>query len=192
MGDCLYKLEERFHGKHVEGSLDSTESLGHIQSAYCLGQVDTARAAHNRCAMQLQHYLNEFKTENSTLEFITLEAEQSFKTLWEKHVFGDVCSYEEFEEECAACERQLPSSEAETKDMMQQLQNRMDPSSLLWEVCSICGESTRMCKDHELEKKNVALYWYSFSIHDSTPRRLHLPLYKGTTQFLLPSGNNLF
>ena len=61
------------------------ESVGHIQSAHCLGQVDTARAAHNRCAVQLQHDLNRFKAENSSMEFITLEPEQSFGTLWEKH-----------------------------------------------------------------------------------------------------------
>ena len=37
-----------------------TESLGHIQSAHCLEQVDTARAAQNRCDGQLQHDINKF------------------------------------------------------------------------------------------------------------------------------------
>ena len=69
--------------KGQEGGDTEPESVGHIQSAHCLGQVDTGRAAHNRCAVQLQHDLNKFKAENSSIEFITLEAEQSFGTLWE-------------------------------------------------------------------------------------------------------------
>ena len=127
------------------------ESLGHIQSAYCLGQVDTARAAHNRCAMQLQHDLNQFKAGNSTLEFITLEAEQSFKTLWEKHGFEDVCRFEDFEKEVAACERQRPASRAEREDMIQRLRDKAaDPNLSLEQVCSICGESTKGFNDDEL------------------------------------------
>ena len=82
--------------KGQEGGDAEPESAGHIQSAHCLGQVDTARAAHNRCAVQLQHDLNRFKAENSSMEFITLEAEQSFGTLWEKHGFEQVCSFEDF------------------------------------------------------------------------------------------------
>ena len=130
------------------GGLDSDkappECLGHIQSAYCLGQVDTARAAHNRCAMQLQHDLNQFKAGNSTLEFITLEAEQSFKTLWEKHGFQDVCPFEDFEKEVAACERQRPASRTEREDMTQRLRDTAaDTNTPLDHVCSICGESMK-------------------------------------------------
>ena len=49
--------------------------------------------------------MNKVKAENSTLDFIPLEAEQSFKTLfidsllplWERHDLSEVCSFESFE-----------------------------------------------------------------------------------------------
>ena len=71
-----------------------------------------------------QHEMINFKAENSTLDFITLEAKQSFKTLWIKDESGDVCSLKSFEKEVAACERQRPASQEEKDDMMQQLQER--------------------------------------------------------------------
>ena len=42
------------------------------------------------------------------------------------------------------------------------------------------GGCALMLRECEIEvggcaKKIMAFYWYSFSIHDSTPRRLHLP-----------------
>ena len=127
--------------KGPSGGATEPESLGHIQSAYCLGQVDTARAAHNRCFEQLQHDLNKFKAENSTMEFITLEAEQSFKTLWEKHAFTEVCSFDAFSEEVALFERQRPASSEERADMVENLRAKGVDQPEKWQTrCSICGE----------------------------------------------------
>ena len=50
---------------------------------------------------------------------------------------------------------------------------------------------TTLARDRRL-KKTMALYWCSFSIHDSTPRRLHLPLYQRHNASSLPIGNHLF
>ena len=156
------------------GGLDSDkappECLGHIQSAYCLGQVDTARAAHNRCAMQLQHDLNQFKAGSSTLEFITLEAEQSFKTLWEKHGFQDVCPFEDFEKEVAACERQRPASRTEREDMTQRLRDTAaDTNTPLDHVCSICGESMKDFNGDELTLCGLSCHTACWLRRDEIP-----------------------
>ena len=55
------------------------------------------------------------------MEFITLEAKQSFKTLWEKHAFTEVCSFDAFSEEVALFERQRPASPEERADMVENL-----------------------------------------------------------------------
>ena len=165
--------------KGQEGGDAEPESVGHIQSAHCLGQVDTARAAHNRCAVQLQHDLNRFKAENSSMEFITLEAEQSFGTLWEKHGFEQVCSFEDFITHVGYHERQRPASQEERDDMIQRLSDLGTDEPKPWqETCSMCGESTREAKDEELITCGLPCHTACWLTHKDAVRPMGMKFWK--------------
>ena len=69
-----------------------SESVGHIQSAYCAGQVEVGTAAHNRCSRLIQA---EIRRLVKGIELVTTDQEMSMQTIWEHALVKDVCSWPE-------------------------------------------------------------------------------------------------
>ena len=72
-----------------------SESVGHIQSAYCEGQKEVVTAAHNRCNRFLQREVQRLVKE---VEVLTEEHEESMKGLWEREELREVCPWSELAE----------------------------------------------------------------------------------------------
>ena len=72
-----------------------SESVGHIQSAYCEGQKEVVTAAHNRCNRFLQREVQRLVKE---VEVLTEEHEESMKGLWEREELREVCPWSELVE----------------------------------------------------------------------------------------------
>jgi len=85
---CLRIREER--GKNSQGEVQA-ESIGHIQSAGCLGQSEVVTAAHNRCIRDLLRDIQTHTKKSSGLIMLTLESEQTIgKLLGAGGVWGNL------------------------------------------------------------------------------------------------------
>jgi len=72
-----------------------SESVGHIQRAYCEGQKEVVTAAHNRCNRFLQREVQRLVEE---VEVVTEEHEESMNGLWERQELREVCPWSELAE----------------------------------------------------------------------------------------------
>ena len=58
------------------------ETIGHIQSAGCLGQKEVVTAAHNACIQELLQEIEVHGKADRNMKLLTLEKESSLGSLW--------------------------------------------------------------------------------------------------------------
>ena len=60
------------------------ETIGHIQSAGCLGQKEVVTAAHNACIRELLQEIEVHGKADRNMKLLTLEKESSLGSLWDQ------------------------------------------------------------------------------------------------------------
>ena len=70
------------------------ESVGHVQSAYCIGQEEVVTRAHNRCSLLLQKELEKCAGSNGSVRVVTADQEHTMHKLWEDEQLEEICSWE--------------------------------------------------------------------------------------------------
>ena len=71
------------------------ETIGHIQSAGCLGQKEVVTAAHNACIRELPQEVNVHGKADRHMRLLTNETESRLGTLWDQEECNQFCSKEE-------------------------------------------------------------------------------------------------
>ena len=71
------------------------ETIGHIQSAGCLGQKEVVTAAHNACIRELLQEVNVYGKADRHMRLLKIEAESMLGTLWDQEECNQFCSKEE-------------------------------------------------------------------------------------------------
>jgi len=71
------------------------ETIGHIQSAGCLGQKEVVTAAHNACIRELLQEVNVHEKADRHMRLLTIETESRLGTLWDQEECNQFCSKEE-------------------------------------------------------------------------------------------------
>jgi ribonuclease HI len=89
------------------------ESIGHIQSAGCLGQSEVVTTAHNECIRGLIGDLQMHRKKRSNLTFLTMESEHTINTLWEQDGCSEICSKEELWEAVKEVEMSIPLGDSD-------------------------------------------------------------------------------
>ena len=84
------------------------ETIGHIQSAGCLGQKEVVAAAHNACIRELLQAVNVHRKADRHMKLLTIETESRLGTLWDKEQCKQFCSKEEWWEAAREKERKIP------------------------------------------------------------------------------------
>jgi hypothetical protein len=62
------------------------ETIGHIQSAGCLGQKEVVTAAHNACIRELLKEVNVFGKADRHMKLLTIETDSRLHTLGSRRV----------------------------------------------------------------------------------------------------------
>jgi hypothetical protein len=70
------------------------ESVGHVQSAYCIGQEEVVTRAQNRCSRLLQKELDKSAGNNGSVRVVTADQEHTMHKLWEDEQLEKICSCE--------------------------------------------------------------------------------------------------
>ena len=78
---CKKAYEES--GGSWKGELPK-ETIGHIQSAGCLGQKEVVTAAHNACIQELLQEIEVNGKADRHMKLLTLERESSLGSLWDQ------------------------------------------------------------------------------------------------------------
>ena len=91
----------------VQGAV-TTESIGHIQSAGCAGQIEAVTAAHNKCIRDLMGDIQVHRKKQSNLTFLTMEEEHTISTLWEQDGCSEICSKEDLWQAAKSEEMRIP------------------------------------------------------------------------------------
>ena len=81
-----------------QGAALSRETVGHLQSAYCEGQAKVVTNAHHTCFRELQYDLAKHASKDGQVEFVTLEGEQTLKTMWKGRELDELCTMEHLDE----------------------------------------------------------------------------------------------
>ena len=90
---CKKAYEE--NGGSWKGVLPK-ETIGHIQSAGCLGQKEVVTAAHNACIRELLQEIEVHgKADRHMKKLLTLEKESSLGSLWDQEQCAQFCSKDE-------------------------------------------------------------------------------------------------
>jgi hypothetical protein len=84
------------------------ETIGHIQSAGCLGQKEVVTAAHNACILELLQVVNVHGKAVRHMRLLTCETESRLGTLWDQKACNQICSKEEFWEAARDEEIKIP------------------------------------------------------------------------------------
>jgi hypothetical protein len=84
------------------------ETIGHIQSAGCLGQKEVATAAHNACIWELLQEVNVHGKADRHMKLLTIETESRLDTLWDQEECNQFCSKEELWEAARDEEMKIP------------------------------------------------------------------------------------
>ena len=74
-----------------QGAALSREKVRHLQSAYCERQAKETNAHHN-CFRELQYDLAKHASKNRQIKFLTLEGEQTLKTMWQSRGLDELCT----------------------------------------------------------------------------------------------------
>jgi hypothetical protein len=78
---CQKAYEES--GSSWNGELPK-ETIGHIQSAECLGQKEVVTAAHNACIRELLQEVNVHGKADRHMKLLTIETESRLSTVWDQ------------------------------------------------------------------------------------------------------------
>jgi hypothetical protein len=73
-------------------------TIGHIQSAGCLGQKEVVTAAHNACIRELLQEVNVHGKAGRHMKLLTIKTESRLSTLWDQEECNQFCSKEELSE----------------------------------------------------------------------------------------------
>ena len=84
------------------------ETIGHIQSAGCLGQKEVVIAAHNACIRELLQDVDGHGKADRHMKLLTTETESSLGTLWDQEQCTQFCSKEELWEAAKEEEMRIP------------------------------------------------------------------------------------
>ena len=76
------------------------ETIGPIQSAGCLGQKEVVTAAHNACIWELLQEVDVHGKADRHMKLLTIETESSLGTLWDQEQCTQLCSKDEFDQNC--------------------------------------------------------------------------------------------
>ena len=87
-------LCQKARGSSRSGELPK-ETIGHIQSAGCLGQKEVVTAAHNECIRELLQEVNVHGKADRQMKLLTIETESRLGTLWDQEECNQFCSKEE-------------------------------------------------------------------------------------------------
>jgi hypothetical protein len=85
---CRKEHEER--GSSWKGELPK-ETIGHIQSAGCLGQKEVVTAAHNACIRELLQEVNVHWKADRQMRLLRIESESILGTLWDQEECNQFC-----------------------------------------------------------------------------------------------------
>jgi hypothetical protein len=88
------------------------ETIGHIQSAGCLGQKEVVTAAHNACIRELLQEIDAHGKADRHMKLLTVETESRLGTLWDQEQCMQFCSKDELWEAAKAEEMKIPWKEA--------------------------------------------------------------------------------
>ena len=89
-----------------------TETIGHIQSAGCLGQKEVVTAAHNVCIRELLQEIDAHGKADRHMKLLTVETESTLGTLWDQEQCMQRCSKDELWEAAKEEEMKIPWKEA--------------------------------------------------------------------------------
>jgi hypothetical protein len=84
------------------------ETIGHIQSAGCLGQTEVVTAAHNACIRELLQEVNVHGKADRHMKLLTIETESRLGTLWDQEQCMQFCSRDELWEAAKEEEMKIP------------------------------------------------------------------------------------
>jgi hypothetical protein len=84
------------------------ETIGHIQSAGCLGQKEVVTAAHNACIRELLQEVKVYGKADRHMRLLTIETESRLGTLWDQEECYQFCSKEELWETARDEEMKIP------------------------------------------------------------------------------------
>ena len=87
------------------------ETIGHIQSAGCLGQKEVVTATQHACIRELQE-VNVHGKADRQMKLLTIETESRLSTLWDQEQCTQFCSKDELWEAAKAEEMKIPWKEA--------------------------------------------------------------------------------
>ena len=106
---CQEAHEER--GSSWNGELPK-ETIGHIQSAGCLGQKEVVTAAHNACIRELLQEVNVHEKADRHMRLLTIETESRLGTLWDQEECNRFCSKKELWAAAREDDMKIPWKEA--------------------------------------------------------------------------------
>jgi hypothetical protein len=84
------------------------ETIGHIQSARCLGQKEVVTVAHNACIRELLQEVHVHGKADRHMRLLTIETENRLGTLWDQEECNQFCSKEELWEAARDEEMKIP------------------------------------------------------------------------------------
>jgi hypothetical protein len=84
------------------------ETIGHIQSAGCLGQKEVVIAGHNACIWELLQEVDGHGKADRHMKLLMIETESSLGTLWDQEQCTQFCSKEELWEAAKEEEMKIP------------------------------------------------------------------------------------
>jgi hypothetical protein len=84
------------------------ETIGHIQSAGCLGQKEVVTAAHNACIRELLQEVNVHGKADRHMKLLSIETETRLGTLWDQEQCTQFCSRDELWEAAKEEEMKIP------------------------------------------------------------------------------------
>jgi hypothetical protein len=88
------------------------ETIGHIQSAGCLGQKEVVTAAHNACIRELLQEIDGHGKADRHMKLLTVETESRLGTLWDQEQCTQFCSKDELWEAAKEEEMKIPWKDA--------------------------------------------------------------------------------
>ena len=86
----------------------SKETIGHIQSAGCLGQKEVVTAAHNACIRELLQEVDVHGKADRHMKLLTIETESRLGTLWDQEQCMQFCSRDELWEAAKEEKMKIP------------------------------------------------------------------------------------
>jgi hypothetical protein len=106
----LCKKAHEESGSSWKGELPK-ETIGHIQTAGCLGQKEVVTAAHNACIRELLQAVDMHGKTDRHMKLLTIEKESRLGTLWDQEQCTQVCSKDELWEAAKEEEMRIPWKE---------------------------------------------------------------------------------